>query len=1114
MNAVNRSLLLLLLVSCADALDPAATDASARPTVIDGSFNPDLSAFGPYSLVSVLQPDGRILLAGADLADVNFRVTRLNEDGSGDPFFQAPAYLNSPASTNCISSLGPLALQPDGRILVAQNLMISGSNYVPSTQIIRLLSDGSLDPGFTCELAKSLQNNPVLATMEVWPDGHVFVAGDFSVVNGVPQIGAALLNSDGTVDRQFDPSMFQGTNVQASVADLTLQPDGKMLVGGSISEIAGVPRSYLARLNSDGSLDNAFNSAAASMPNWTSVGLVRLQTDGKILMTVTLTNLSVFETPLATVARLNPDGTLDEGFHPAAEAQADWSIDELSVRADGGVLIGGFVSWLDTYRVLLLNTDGSLNVDLTAGLAQAGALSNWTSPLHPDPLNRLVGSMKFPTPPGNHLVPNDNLSIPRFGRYFSDVTVPGVEFEKAQFSVNETSGAALINVVRTGDLTRAFSVQYATRAGTAQTTGRYIDQAGVLAFGPMEQSHSFSIPITDDALVNGDGTVLLELSQPSNGVVLSGQSTATLTIKDNEIPTPGSSEPGVQFLTPSIAVAEDAGEAMIVIERTGASSNAVTIGYSTLNGSAHYGSDFAASSGTVQFAPFETVKTIPIPVYDDLVAGTNLQFTLMLTNASTGVLLGSGLSTQAVVIHNAQRPGSVDFSFDPGSSTTYDRDGFPDLLGLSTFASQADGKMLLAGVFESLDGDRLTCLERLNSDGSRDTTFDVILPPDEGWGVSSSVSLLLVQPNGQILAAGDFEQVNGSPCPPLIRLKPDGSQDGSFNAATVLGPLGALALQTDGQILCASAPVPQLGFINSPLFRLNPDGSPDPSFDFGAGANDTVTSLLPQPDGKILIGGSFTQVQQISRNELARLNPDGALDLTFDPGTGAASTQGTSGSSVSSMALDAEGRILAVGQFDKFNGIPRSSLVRLNSDGSVDPTFSNQTSVFQVERTPGTLAIQPDGRILVGAESIYDRTTSRTSIARLNPDGTLDRSFDSGDGAAAANEEPMQIALQADGRVLVIGDFYSFDGVPRTGIVRLHGDPSLRFLRPPSPAPGSLSLSTLNGRSYVLESSVELRTWIPIKTNTATGFVTQWTDPGLPPSSHRFFRARELSPSF
>jgi uncharacterized delta-60 repeat protein len=801
------------------------------------------------------------------------------------------------------------------------------------------------------------------------------------------------------------------------------------------------------------------------------ISAIVVQPDGKILIGGRFS--SVDGVAQASIARILPDGTLDATFtSPIAFKPYSGFVYTITLQGDGKILItGNFDSLLPdgSGGFARLNSDGSPDESVSGDLA---------GPILGQPDGKVVlfenGLVRWNA---------DGSVDPIFHATLDTTGIWGLALgQDGRILVGlqhlGSAGATLNSFVRLnpdGSIDRAFPLNVTFDGGWTAS------QLALLTNG--------------NALVGG--TFSSVSGVPRNGLV--------------RLFLDGSSETGVQFPTASLAVAEDERQATIVIERTGASSNAVTIGYSTLNGSAKAGSAFQASSGTVQFAPFETVKTIQIPIYDDLAAGTNLQFTLMLTNASTGVLLDSGLSAQTVVIHNAQRPGSVDFSVDPGPNAMYGLEDTADLLGVSTLATQADGKMLLTGVFESVDGDRLTCLERLNSDGSRDTSFDVICPPDEGWGVSSSVTLLLVQPDARILAGGDFEQINGVGSPPVVRLNPDGSRDGTFNAASVQGPLGAIALEADGRILCASASSPQFGLTNS-LLRLNTDGSPDPSFDFGTGADGSVTSLLPQPDGKILIAGGFTQVQQISRNGIARLDPDGGLDLSFNPGTAAASSQVNPGSLVSSMALAPDGKILVLGPFDIFNGIPRSGLVRLNPDGSVDRAFSNQT---QVETPAGAIAIQPDGRILIGGESIFDTKINRTSLARLNPDGTLDRSFDPGDGVTddyGNPLEPKKISLQADGRVLALGNFYWFDGVPRAGIVRLNGDPPLRFLRPPSAGFGTLTLSTLPGRNYLIEGSADLRNWVPLRTNSAPDFVTKWTDPDAPAHSQRFYRARELSP--
>ncbi|HRX81642.1 MAG TPA: delta-60 repeat domain-containing protein, partial [Pirellulaceae bacterium] len=107
----------------------------------------------------------------------------------------------------------------------------------------------------------------------------------------------------------------------------------------------------------------------------------------------------------------------------------------------------------------------------------------------------------------------------------------------------------------------------------------------------------------------------------------------------------------------------------------------------------------------------------------------------------------------------------------------------------------------------------------------------------------------------------------------------------------------------------------------------------DLSFNPGAGTNGRVDFVALQADGKALIGGTFTTVDGVSRNNIARLNPDGSLDNTFTPGTG---TNGP----VLSVALQADGRILIAGDFTAVNGVLRNDIARLNSDGSVDTTFN------------------------------------------------------------------------------------------------------------------------------------------------------------------------------
>ena len=116
-------------------------------------------------------------------------------------------------------------------------------------------------------------------------------------------------------------------------------------------------------------------------------------------------------------------------------------------------------------------------------------------------------------------------------------------------------------------------------------------------------------------------------------------------------------------------------------------------------------------------------------------------------------------------------------------------------------------------------------------------------------------------------------------------------------------------------------------------------GSLDLTFDPGDGADSTIRSVVLQPDGKILIAGDFTSYEGTSRNHIARLNADGSLDTSFDPGTGTNDDTEHDEPGGYPIAVQADGKILIGGHFTNYNGTARNRIARLNADGSLDPSF-------------------------------------------------------------------------------------------------------------------------------------------------------------------------------
>ena len=199
---------------------------------------------------------------------------------------------------------------------------------------------------------------------------------------------------------------------------------------------------------------------------------------------------------------------------------------------------------------------------------------------------------------------------------------------------------------------------------------------------------------------------------------------------------------------------------------------------------------------------------------------------------------------------------------------------------------------------------------------------------------------------------------------------------------------------------------------------------------FNPNPNNSASAIVVQPDGKILIGGFFTTIDGVTRNYIARLDSDGTLDTSFDL---------NANSFVYSMALQPDGKILIGGNFTSLDGETRNRMARLNSDGTLDSSFNPNVN-SRVE----FIALQPDGKIIIGGIFSTVGGTTRNRVARLNSDGTLDTSFvnPNVDGTKA-NKWINSIALQPDGKTLIVGDFTIVDGVVRNHIARLNSDGTL-----------------------------------------------------------------------
>ena len=287
-----------------------------------------------------------------------------------------------------------------------------------------------------------------------------------------------------------------------------------------------------------------------------------------------------------------------------------------------------------------------------------------------------------------------------------------------------------------------------------------------------------------------------------------------------------------------------------------------------------------------------------------------------------------------------------------------------------------------------------------------------------------------LQPDGKIVIGGLFTSYNGTARNRVARLNPDGSIDKTFDPGSGANNYVSTAtIQPDGKIVIVGSFTSYNGTARNCVARLNSDGSLDTTFDPAGGASAMVNAMALQPDGRIIIVGGFSSYSGVFRGHIARLNTDGSLDTAFDPGSGAFRN-------VYAVALQTDGRIIIGGDFTSYNNIFRSHIARLNSDGSLDATFDPSVGA---DNTVSAIALQSDGKIIIGGSfGSFNTRASFRHIARVNSDGSVDNTFDPGSGADFTLNT---IALQPDGKIIIGGGFTTYNGTPRYFIARLLSAP-------------------------------------------------------------------------
>lgn len=361
--------------------------------------------------------------------------------------------------------------------------------------------------------------------------------------------------------------------------------------------------------------------------------------------------------------------------------------------------------------------------------------------------------------------------------------------------------------------------------------------------------------------------------------------------------------------------------------------------------------------------------------------------------------------------------GSFDHTFEIGS-------GFDSWV--LSITEEDDNKLIIGGAFSSFNDDKCFGLVRISSGGQLDNSFNI----DNDF-LNSAVNHSTLLDDGSLIVTGSFSQYPSTGKNRISRLNDDGTVNEMFNPYTGFDrTVFDIQVQSDGRILVGGEFTRFHNTFSPKLIRLSSEGLIDPEFNIGQGFNDQVNTILPLTDGKILVGGNFTSFNNQTQNYIVRLNANGTIDETFQSGEGF-------NAAVNQFALLPDGKVLVVGAFTQYDGTEAFRILRLNNDGSMDLSFYIENGF---NSTVNCIAVQENGALIVGGRFTSFGDISRGRIARLDANGYLDASFNPGTGFDVAVYD---LGISQDGKILVGGFFFQYNGISARNLVRLNNDGSI-----------------------------------------------------------------------
>jgi uncharacterized delta-60 repeat protein len=945
---------------------------------------------GPVECMAV-QPDGKLLMGG-DFSYANgysmHNMVRLNADGTL-PITGTPPLTVPAFVARPDGHVRSIALLPDGKIIILGTFTSMDSGAVSRSHIARLNADGSLDMSFDPPV------NSGLTCMALQPDGKLIVSGSLPVIGGVPRT-VTRLTTTGAVDPTFaDPA------ADSSVSGIVVQADGKVLVGGSFENIGGANRPGLARLNTDGTLDSSFS---AILNSGVSVTALALQADGRIVLGGIF--FLVNDTPRNRIARLLPTGAVDMTFNPASGGELFGS----ALQADGRLVVtGGFQHEFVPYgliggqqrnRIARLMNDSVTDLITVSSQSQITWARGGTAPEAFSVRFELSndGGITWATLGDGTRIAGGwqitGLSLPATGIVRGIATVPVTHIGGSSSSSVASSKtyafppAAEVATLAATDLAATSATLNATIDPNGSATTALFQYGLTAAYGSI-------LPIT---LIPNDGSAPLHISLPASGltphVLYHYRVVATNafgTSYGENFTFHSNATPNTPALSSS-SIAENQPVASTVgTLGTVADSDGDSITYSLVSGEGDTDNfSFTIVGNTLrtnEVFNFEWQSIYHIRV-----------------RATDGFTNGTAEAALTITILNVIEPPIV--AALPATNLRHSSAALKATLNPNSITTNAQFQYGLTTSYGS--------------------TADVFFFHTDATAhaVEAYVGGLLPSTtyHYRFIASNDDGSTEGDDQTFTTRATSPGDVELAFNPNVQGGAVQCTAIQSDGKILIGGSFTQVNGVPRNNLARLNSDGSLDLSFD--PNPDNVINCVAVQVNGMIIIGGSFSHVGSTSRNNLARITISGSVDASFTPLVNGAVT--------SLLANVRGGELYVSGMFTTVSGQPRGGFARLDYRGALETTFSDMAPDGQVNCM---IMFSEFEGVVVGGNFSQFGGEARHGLARVNDAGLV---VGGDDGLVFADAGTSVNALyRVPGAILVGGYFSTFGGAAHENIARI-----------------------------------------------------------------------------